>query len=147
MCDNFFMLSPYSKVPYGSKILEKLSEEFHLLVKDLKLHDHEYFFKCFRMTPSIYEILLQYHAPHITHFYEITSWFYFFWYTLLFNIKNLILVHSLEYHVFKMFVSTTTFTPWGLFYLIALHNKKNYCFVYKYIYNETNRLLDLKDRG
>ena len=29
--------------------------EFHLLVREMMLFDHEYFFKCFRMTPSTYE--------------------------------------------------------------------------------------------
>ena len=29
--------------------------EFHLLVRDLRLHDHEYFFKYFRMSPIVFE--------------------------------------------------------------------------------------------
>ena len=29
--------------------------EFHLLVRDLRLHDHEYFFKYFRMSPTVFE--------------------------------------------------------------------------------------------
>ena len=39
--------------------------EFHMLVKDLRLHDHEYFFKCFRMSPSTFEELLSFIAPFI----------------------------------------------------------------------------------
>ena len=40
--------------------------EYHLLVKDMKLFDHEYFFKQFRMLPHKYEKLLCYVAPRIT---------------------------------------------------------------------------------
>ena len=40
--------------------------EFALLIHDLKLHDHEYFFKHFRMTPTRYEHLLSLIAPSIT---------------------------------------------------------------------------------
>ena len=40
--------------------------EFHLLVADLRLHDSEYFFKYFRMTPVQYEELLLWVAPLIT---------------------------------------------------------------------------------
>jgi hypothetical protein len=32
--------------------------EFHLLVKELILFDQEYFFKCFRMSPTLFEELL-----------------------------------------------------------------------------------------
>ena len=31
--------------------------EFHLLVRDLRLHDHEYFFKYFGMSPTVFEEL------------------------------------------------------------------------------------------
>ena len=40
--------------------------EFSLLVKDLMLHDHEYFFRYFRMSPSCFEELLAMVAPKIT---------------------------------------------------------------------------------
>ena len=40
--------------------------EYHLLVKELKLFDHEFFYKQFRMSPSRYEILLQLVGPLIT---------------------------------------------------------------------------------
>ena len=39
--------------------------EFHILVRDLRLHDHEYFFSCFRMSPSTFEELLSFVAPII----------------------------------------------------------------------------------
>lgn len=39
--------------------------EFHLLISDLKLFDHEYFFKYFRMSPTRYEELLRLVAPRI----------------------------------------------------------------------------------
>nr|XP_047141117.1 uncharacterized protein LOC124816125 [Hydra vulgaris] len=39
--------------------------EFHLLVQDLRLHDQEYFFKYFRMSPTTYEELLSFVAPII----------------------------------------------------------------------------------
>ncbi|XP_065665346.1 uncharacterized protein LOC136086784 [Hydra vulgaris] len=39
--------------------------EFHLLVQDLRLHDQEYFFKYFRMSPTTYEELLSFVAPVI----------------------------------------------------------------------------------
>lgn len=40
--------------------------EFHLLVKDMYLFDHEYFYKCFRMSPTTFELLLSWIAPLIT---------------------------------------------------------------------------------
>ena len=39
--------------------------EYHLLVKDLQLHDHEYFFRCFRMSPILFEQLLTLIGPVI----------------------------------------------------------------------------------
>ena len=39
--------------------------EFHLLIKDMKLFDHQYFFQHFRMTPSRFEELLGYIAPSL----------------------------------------------------------------------------------
>ena len=40
--------------------------EYKLLIKELQLHDHEYFFKYFRMSPTRYEELLRLVAAHIT---------------------------------------------------------------------------------
>ena len=40
--------------------------EFHLLVREMMLFDHEYFFKCFRMTLSTYEQLLDWLAALIS---------------------------------------------------------------------------------
>ena len=42
-----------------------LKGEFHLLIQDLRLHDQEYFFKYFRMSPTSYEELLSFVAPII----------------------------------------------------------------------------------
>ena len=39
--------------------------EFQMLIRDLRLHDHEYFFACFRMSPSTFEELLSFVAPII----------------------------------------------------------------------------------
>ena len=36
-----------------------------MLVRDLRLHDHEYFFSCFRMSLSTFEELLSFVAPII----------------------------------------------------------------------------------
>ena len=38
---------------------------FNVLVKDLQLHDAEYFFKSFRMTPQTFELLLSWVGPKI----------------------------------------------------------------------------------
>ena len=43
----------------------KLKGEFHTLVKEAALFDHEYFFKLFRMTPRRLELLLSWVAPLI----------------------------------------------------------------------------------
>ena len=40
--------------------------EFHLLVQDMKLFDHRYFFQYFRMTPSVFEKLLHLVGPFLT---------------------------------------------------------------------------------
>eukprot|EP00112_Aurelia_sp_Birch-Aquarium-sp1_P018164 Seg4296.2 transcript_id=Seg4296.2/GoldUCD/mRNA.D3Y31 product="putative nuclease HARBI1" protein_id=Seg4296.2/GoldUCD/D3Y31 len=40
--------------------------EFSMLVQELCLHDHEYFFQCFRMLPTKFEELLSFIAPDIT---------------------------------------------------------------------------------
>ena len=37
--------------------------EHALLVKDMMLHDHEYFFNYFRMSPTTFEKLLSWVAP------------------------------------------------------------------------------------
>ena len=39
--------------------------EFHLLVRDLRLHDHEYFFKYVWMSPTVFEELLSFVSPII----------------------------------------------------------------------------------
>ena len=39
--------------------------EFHLLVKDLKLFEHSFFFKYFRMNPCTYEKLLSWVGPFL----------------------------------------------------------------------------------
>ena len=43
----------------------KQKGEYHLLLQDLRLHDHEYVFKCFRISHSKYEELLRLVAPFI----------------------------------------------------------------------------------
>lgn len=43
----------------------KQKGEYYQLVKDLQLHDHEYFFKYFRMSPASLELLLSWVAPVI----------------------------------------------------------------------------------
>ena len=43
----------------------KHKREYHLLVKDLVLRDHEMFFSQFRMNPNKFEELLSYVAPLI----------------------------------------------------------------------------------
>lgn len=46
---------------------ERTSEgEYNLLVQDLRLFDHLYFFQCFRMTPTTYKKLLSWVGPLIT---------------------------------------------------------------------------------
>lgn len=39
--------------------------EYHLLVTDMMLYDHEYFTRRFRMTPSTFQRLLRWIGPHI----------------------------------------------------------------------------------
>jgi len=58
----------YKKKFWIRKIFEERKQkgEYHLLVKDMRLFDHHYFFKQFRMLPSKYEKLLSYVAPLIT---------------------------------------------------------------------------------
>ena len=43
---------------------EKL--EYQLLVKDMQLFDRDYVFRCFRMSPALFEKLLYLVAPHIS---------------------------------------------------------------------------------
>ena len=40
--------------------------EYHLLVRQMMLHDKEFFFQCFRMSPTRFEELLKLVAPMIT---------------------------------------------------------------------------------
>ena len=58
----------YKKSFWIRRIYEERQEkgEFHLLVKDLRLFDHLYFFKCFRMSPSTFEKLLSWVGPFLT---------------------------------------------------------------------------------
>ena len=39
--------------------------EFHMLVRNLRLHDHEYFFSCFCVSPLTFEELLSFVVPII----------------------------------------------------------------------------------
>ena len=50
----------------GSYLERQQKGEFHLLVRKMMFFDYEYFFKCFRMTPSTYEQLLGWLAPLIS---------------------------------------------------------------------------------
>ena len=58
----------YKKRFWVRKIFKERNQkgEYHLLVKDLRLFDHEFFFKNFRMLPEKFEQLLSYVAPMIT---------------------------------------------------------------------------------
>ena len=57
-----------SKRTWVRKIYQEryLKGEFASLVRDLKIHDETYFFRYFRMSPTIYENLLSWVAPFIT---------------------------------------------------------------------------------
>ena len=57
----------YKKRFWVRKIFQDRQEkgEFHTLVQEMKLFDHEYFFRCFRMTPATYERLLSFTAPFL----------------------------------------------------------------------------------
>ena len=50
---------------FKSQLTTLLNVKFHLLVRDLKLHDHEYFFKCFRMSPENFEKLTSWCSPYL----------------------------------------------------------------------------------
>ena len=58
----------YRKRTWVRKIYKerKTKGEFHLLVKEMKVCDHELFFKYFRMNPTQYENLFKLIAPAIT---------------------------------------------------------------------------------
>ncbi|CAB4027184.1 Hypothetical predicted protein [Paramuricea clavata] len=58
----------YRKIFWVRKIFaeRKHKGEFHCLVQEMKLFDHELFFKHFRMLPSKLEELLQWVAPKLT---------------------------------------------------------------------------------
>ena len=60
--------SKYKKRFWVRQIFKERKQkgEYNLLVKDMKLFDHEFFFKQFRMLPAKYEKLLSYVAPLIT---------------------------------------------------------------------------------
>ena len=45
--------------------LRQTKGEYHLLVQGLKLHDQNYFFRCFRMSPENFEMLLSWIRPKI----------------------------------------------------------------------------------
>lgn len=57
----------YKKRFWIRKIFQQrqTKSEYHLLIKELQLYDHEYFFKQFRMLPSKFEELLSFVAPFI----------------------------------------------------------------------------------
>jgi len=57
----------HKKSIWVRRVLQERKEksQFHLLVKDLRLFDHCYFFKLFRMTPKTYECLLSWVGPII----------------------------------------------------------------------------------
>ncbi|CAB3993019.1 Hypothetical predicted protein [Paramuricea clavata] len=57
----------YKKRFWMRKIYQEriLKGEFHLLIKEIILFDHEYFFRCFRMVPATFEKLLSWVSPYI----------------------------------------------------------------------------------
>ena len=57
----------YRKRFWVRKVYEerKTKGEFNVLVRELILADHEYFFRLFRMSPSTFELLLSWIAPLI----------------------------------------------------------------------------------
>eukprot|EP00112_Aurelia_sp_Birch-Aquarium-sp1_P006990 Seg1763.4 transcript_id=Seg1763.4/GoldUCD/mRNA.D3Y31 product="Protein ALP1-like" protein_id=Seg1763.4/GoldUCD/D3Y31 len=60
-------LQKYRKRFWIRKVYDEREEkgEYHLLVKQLRLQDAEYFFRCFRMSPVIYEELLWMVGMHL----------------------------------------------------------------------------------
>lgn len=58
----------YKKSIWVRKIFQErqLKSEYYLLIEELKLYDHEYFFKQFRMLPTKFEELLSFVAPLVT---------------------------------------------------------------------------------
>ena len=57
----------YTKHFWMQRIYQEriLKGEFHLLIKEMILFDHEYFFRCFRMVPETFEKLLSWVSPYI----------------------------------------------------------------------------------
>ena len=60
-------MEKYRKRFWIRKIYAEREEkgEFHLLVQEMKLYDHAYFFKQFRMSPATFEQLLSLTAPFL----------------------------------------------------------------------------------
>ena len=60
-------LQKYKKRFWIRKIYEEREQkgEYHLLIKELRLYDAEYFFRCFRMTPTLFEELLNWFGPFL----------------------------------------------------------------------------------
>ena len=58
----------YKKTQWVRKLFLERKQKglFNLLIKDLHMFDHEYFFKSFRMSPTVFERLLSWVAPYIT---------------------------------------------------------------------------------
>lgn len=57
----------YEKSMWIRQIYKERKEkgEFHLLIKEMKLHDHALFFQYFRMNPTQYDHLLHQVGPYI----------------------------------------------------------------------------------
>ena len=57
----------YKKCFWMRRIYQEriLKGEFHLLIKEMILFDHEYFFRFFRMAPETFEKLLSWVSPYI----------------------------------------------------------------------------------
>jgi len=66
---NLVLLHHKKQKSEGGAWVRKISEDctkkgkFHLLVRVLRLHHHQYFFRCFHMSPSMFEELLSFIAP------------------------------------------------------------------------------------
>ena len=58
----------YKKSIWVRKIFQERqwASEYYLLIEELKLYDHKFFFKQFRMLPSKFEELLSVVAPFVT---------------------------------------------------------------------------------
>ena len=57
----------YKKNLWIRQIFQEREEksEYHVLVRELELYDHEYFFKMFRMSPEKFELVLSWVVPSI----------------------------------------------------------------------------------